>query len=144
MCKYPVKKMMGVICAIVCALSVAVPCSATNVTTPEDITLELRMTNINDALCTFTVKGGKATATVDVTGKRGAEKCKIFLAIQEKRGSSWVTVDSWSATEEGRNALLTKSINTVAGKTYRAQTTVTVWLNQKAESKTITTAGKTA
>ena len=110
----------------------------------KDGVIELRMTNINDAQCAISVKNGTAAASANVGGKRGAEKCKIVLKIQEQQGSRWVTLDSWTVEEDGRNASINGSVDAKSGKTYRAQATVTVWLDGKAESKTITTTGKTA
>ena len=128
-----------------CVLSPACfPCLSLDVTTPEDHGIELRMTNINDAQCALTVKDGKAAARVEVGGKRGAEKCKIVLKIQVKQGTSWVTVDSWTVEKDGRNASIEESVKTESGKTYRAQATVTVWIDGESESKTITTTGKKA
>ena len=113
-------------------------------TSPEDNAIELRMTNINDAQCTITVKNGNAAASAKVGGKFGAEKCKIVMEIQVQQGTRWVTVDSWTVEKDGRNASLNESVKTESGKTYRAEATVTVWLDGKSESKTITTTGKTA
>ena len=102
------------------------------------------MENINDAQCVLTVQNGKASASASVTGRRGAERCKIVLEIQKKQGSQWITVDSWSVEKDGRNANLSKSVQAKKGTTYRAKVKVTVWLDGKSESKTITTSGKTA
>ena len=102
------------------------------------------MTNINDAQCVLTVKDGKAAARAEVGGKRGSEKCKIVLKIQVQQGTRWVTVDSWTVEKDGRNASIEESVKAESGKTYRAQATVTVWLDGKSESKTITTTEKTA
>ena len=46
--------------------------------------------------------------------------------------------------EDGRNASLSKSVEAEKGTTYRAKAEVTVWINGKSETKTITTTGKTA
>ena len=100
--------------------------------------------NINDAQCVLTVKDGKAAARAEVGGKRGSEKCKIVLKIQVQQGTRWVTVDSWTVEKDGRNASIEESVKAESGKTYRAQATVTVWLDGKSESKTITTTEKTA
>lgn len=144
MCKNKFRKAMSLICAITCVLSLSVPCMAADVTSPEDNAIELRMTNINDAQCTITVKNGNAAASAKVGGKFGAEKCKIVMEIQVQQGTRWVTVDSWTVEKDGRNASLNESVKTESGKTYRAEATVTVWLDGKSESKTITTTGKTA
>ena len=62
----------------------------------------------------------------------------------EKQGSQWITVDSWSVEKDGRNANLSKSVEAKKGTTYRAKVKMTVWLDGKSETKTITTSGKTA
>ena len=144
MCKNKFRKVMSLICAITCILSLSIPCMAADTTSPEDSVIELRMTNINDAQCVLTVKDGKAAARVEVGGKRGSEKCKIVLKIQKQQGTSWITVDSWTVEEDGRNASIEESVKAESGKTYRAQATVTVWLDGKSESKTITTTEKKA
>ena len=138
MCKNKFRKVMSLICAITCILSLSIPCMAADTTSPEDSVIELSMTNINDAQCVLTVKDGKAAARVEVGGKRGSEKCKIVLKIQKQQGTSWITVDSWTVEEDGRNASIEESVKAESGKTYRAQATVTVWLDGKSESKTIT------
>lgn len=144
MCKHGLRKVLGWICAVACMFSLSAPCMAADVTTREDRGIELRMTNINDVQCALTVKDGNAAARVEVGGKRGTEKCKIVLKIQVQQGTRWVTVDSWTVEKDGRNASIEESVKTESGKTYRAQTTVTVWLDGKAESKAVTTTGKTA
>ena len=92
----------------------------------------------------LSIRNGKAAARVSVNGNRGAERSKIILEIQKQRGSQWVTVESWSVEEDGRNASLSKSVEAEKGTTYRAKAEVTVWINGKSETKTITTTGKTA
>ena len=134
------KQLLCLLCAVICTCALSSPCMADDISSIEDGVIEFRMTNINDAQCAISVKNGTAAASANVGGKRGAEKCKIVLKIQEQQGSRWVTLDSWTVEEDGRNA----SIDAKSGKTYRAQATVTVWLDGIAESKTITTTGKTA
>lgn len=132
------------ICAVACVFSLSTPCMAADVTTPEDCGIELRMTNINDAQCTITVKNGEAAASAKAGGKFDSEKCKIVLKIQVKQGTKWVTVDSWTVEKDGRNASIEEAVKAESGKAYRAQATVTVWLDGESESKTITTTEKTA
>lgn len=135
------RKLVSLICTIASVLSLSVPCFATEMTFTEDSVIESRMTNINDAQCTLTIKDGEAVASASVGGKRGSEKCKITVKIQVQQGTRWFSVDSWTVEKDGRNASIEGSVNAESGKTYRAQATVTVWLE---ESKTITTTGKTA
>ena len=137
------RQFLGFLCAVMCACFLAVPCFAADASAP-DPGISFYMENINDAQCVLTVQNGKASASASVTGRRGAERCKIVLEIQKKQGSQWITVDSWSVEKDGRNANLSKSVEAKKGTTYRAKVKVTVWLDGKSETKTITTSGKTA
>lgn len=47
-------------------------------------------------------------------------------------------MDSWTVTENGRNATIDEFVSTEKGKPYRAQAIFTVWIDGKAESQTIT------
>lgn len=116
MCNNKFKKVMSLICATTCILSLSIPCMAADTTSPEDSVIELRMTNINDAQCVLTVKDGKAAARAEVGGKRGSEKCKIVLKIQVQQGTRWVTVDSWTVEKDGRNASIEESVKAESGK----------------------------
>ena len=141
--KYIPKQFFGFFCAIICAFSLAIPGYAVELPDP-DTDISFYMENISDAQCVLSIRNGKAAARVSVNGNRGAERSKIILEIQKQRGSQWVTVESWSVEEDGRNASLSKSVEAEKGTTYRAKAEVTVWINGKSETKTITTAGKTA
>ena len=137
------RQFLGFLCAVMCACSLAVPCFAADAAAP-DPGISFYMENINDAQCVLTVQNGKASASASVTGRLGAERCKIVLEIQKKQGNQWITVDSWSVEKDGRNANLSKSVEAKKGTTYRAKVKMTVWLDGKSETKTITTSGKTA
>lgn len=138
------KQVSCLLCAIVSTIALSSPCMAADMPSTENAAIEIQMVNINDAQCAISVQNGTASASANVSGKRGAEKCKIVLKIQEQQGSRWVTLDSWTVEEDGRNASINGSVDAKSGKTYRAQAVVTVWLDGKSESKTITTTGKTA
>lgn len=101
------------------------------------------MENISDAQCVLSIQNGKVAARVNVNGNRGAERSKIILEIQKQQGSQWGTVKSWSVEENGRNVTLSKSVEAKKGTTYRAKAEVTVWIDGRSETKTITTTGKT-
>mgnify|MGYP005963982747 FL=1 len=79
------RQFLGFLCAVMCACSVAVPCFAADVAA-SDPEISFYMENINDAQCVLTVQNGKASASASVTGRRGAERCKIVLEIQKKQG----------------------------------------------------------
>lgn len=137
------QKILSVLCIALCVWTLSIPCLAAGTDTAKPI-IEVRMDNINDARCVMVVDNGKASARVNVTGRQGAEKCKINLKIQKQDGSNWVTVGSWEEETKGRNASMVKSIDTNKGVIYRANVTVTVWLDGKAETKTFSTTGKEA
>ena len=100
------RQFLGFLCAVMCACSVAVPCFAADVAA-SDPEISFYMENINDAQCVLTVQNGKASASASVTGRRGAERCKIVLEIQKKQGSQWITVDSWSVEKSESKTITT-------------------------------------
>lgn len=104
------KQLLCLLCAVICTCALSSPCMAADISSIEDGVIELRMTNINDAQCAISVKNGTAAASANVGGKRGAEKCKIVLKIQEEKGNRWVTLDSWTVEEDGRNASIHGSV----------------------------------
>ena len=138
------KQVPCLLCAVISTFALSSPCMAADMPSPENAAIEIRMVNINDAQCAISVQNGTASASANVSGKRGAEKCKIVLKIQEEKGNRWVTLDSWTVEEDGRNASARGSVDAESGKSYRAQAVVTVWLDGKSESKTVTTTSKVA
>ena len=90
-----------------------------------------RMTNIESAGCNLVF--------ARVTGVRGAEKCKIVLKIQEERAGRWYTVDTCTVEQDMSIATASSSVKAKQGVTYRAQATVTVWVDGASETKTVTT-----
>ena len=88
------RQFLGFLCAVMCACSLAVPCFAADAAAP-DPGISFYMENINDAQCVLTVQNGKASASASVTGRRGAERCKIVLEIQKKQGNQWMPI--WGA-----------------------------------------------
>lgn len=101
---------------------------------------EARMTLISECDCFISADGSMVYADASVSGYSGeATKCKITLSIQEKIGSSWKTVGTWSESQNSDTMLLSHSIKATKGHEYRAKATVTVWSGSRSESKTITT-----
>lgn len=98
-----------------------------------------RMTNIESARCNLSFEGEDVVASARVTGVRGTEKCKIVLRLQEKQGSRWVTLDTCTVEEDLFVASASISAKAEQGVTYRAQATVTVWVDGTSETKTVTT-----
>lgn len=130
-------------CILVCMSSLSVPCFAADAGSVPSF-IENRMTNISNARCAFNAKNGKASATVTVMGIPGATKCEINLEIQEKKGNSWATVDSWNTTQKGQSATISQSASVKKGTACRAVATVTVWAKGSPETKTVTSSEATA
>ena len=131
------KRLSSVAIAFICVLTLAVPCSAT-------IDSSARMTNIESAKCWVEIENGEVLAYAKVDGVSGVEKCKVVIRIQEKQGINWVTLDTRSEEAARYTVSASSSIKATKGTTYRAQATVTVWVNGISESKTVTTQGETA
>lgn len=107
--------------------------------------IELYMEYINDADCTFSISNGTATIHAWVRGQSGnSTKCQIVINLQERSGSTWKTVQTWSETQNGRKATVNASKNVTSGKSYRVTATVTVWNGSKSESKSLTSKTLTA
>lgn len=145
MLKKSMRRFSCMLCAIICMLSLSVPTFAAEMLqVPQIMDDNLRMDNIRTAQCSVVVESGEVAATARVTGRSEAEKCKITLKIQKQQGSLWVTVDTSTVEENDYRANASNSIKAERGVTYRAQATVTVWVNGISESKTVTTQGETA
>ena len=83
------RQFLGFLCAVMCACFLAVPCFAADASAP-DPGISFYMENINDAQCVLTVQNGKASASASVTGRRGAERCKIVLEIPALFVLNWL------------------------------------------------------
>ena len=94
---------------------------------------------LESASCKLTFEDGEAIARASVIGVRGAEKCKIVLKIQEERDGRWYTVDTYTVEQNMSIATASSSVKEKQGITYRAQATVTVWVDGVPETKTVTT-----
>lgn len=97
-----------------------------------------RMTNIESASCKLVFEDGEAIARASVIGVRGTEKCKVVLRIQEERSGRWYTVDTCTVEQDMSVASASSSVKEKQGVTYRAQATVTVWVDGVSETKTVT------
>lgn len=141
-------KLASGICLTVCLLTISVPQAyALNDTTSSAVQgdVELYMTYINDADCTFSISNGTAKINAWVRGQSGnSTKCQIVVNLQEKSGLSWKTVQTWSDTQNGRKATVNASQKVTSGKNYRITATVTVWNGSKSESKPMTSKTLTA
>ncbi|MGO5027786.1 MULTISPECIES: hypothetical protein [Agathobaculum] len=142
------KMLVSGLCLTACLLATNVPQAyALNDTTSSAVQgdVELYMTYINDADCTFSISNGTAKINAWVRGQSGnSTKCQIVVNLQEKSGLSWKTVQTWSDTRNGRKATVNASQKVTSGKSYRVTATVTVWNGSKSESKPMTSNPLTA
>lgn len=72
------------------------------------------------------------------------DHCKVVAYLQEKSGSTWKTVSTWTDESDGLRASVSKSKSVTAGKTYRAKAVVTAWSGSDSESATIYSSEETA
>lgn len=93
----------------------------------------------------FRISDGKATVKGWVTGQTGvADRCKVVAYLQEKSGTTWKNVATWSDESNGGRASVSEVKKVAAGKTYRAKAVVTAWSGSNSESETIYSSEETA
>ena len=86
----------------------------------------------------FRISDGIATAKGWVTGQPGvADRCRVVVYLQEKSGSTWKNIATWSDESDGGRASVSETKKVTAGKTYRAKAVVTAWSGEASETKTI-------
>ena len=96
------------------------------------------MLYIVDARCTLTVSGTTATVDAWVEGDSfDATKAKVVAELQEKNGSSWTTIATWTDTQNGSYASVYKTKAITSGNTYRVKAAVTVWEGTASETRTL-------
>ena len=93
---------------------------------------------IKRADCNFSIAGEIATVRGSVTGQTGvADRCRIVVYLQEKSGSTWKNIATWSDESDGGRASVFETKKVTAGNTYRAKAVVTAWSGGASETKTI-------
>ena len=103
------------------------------------------MLYIDDWKNDLTISGTTATAVCWVQGTIGqATKAKVVAELQEKNGSSWSTIATWSDTQNSDKASVKESKAVSRGKTYRVKATMTVWEGSLSETQTVYSTEKTA
>lgn len=135
------KSFTAAMCLAVCLAAFPVPQAAAVDVSAESGYSEImpKMEYILDADHNFTITNGVASMYALVRGNsEKVTKCQVTVELQEKGLLLWNTVDTWTATENGRRAELDISRTVTAGKTYRMVTTVTVWSGSDSETKTMT------
>lgn len=93
----------------------------------------------------FAISNGVATVKGWVTGQPGvADRCQVVVTLEEKSGTTWKTIATWSDESNGGRASVSETKAVTAGKTYRAKVVVTAWSGSKSETKTILSSEKKA
>lgn len=138
-----VKKVAAAICLSAAVLT-SVPAVAMAVTAGEPINQQTEnvtapyMLYIADARCTLSITGTTATVNAWVEGDSfDATKAKVVAELQEKDGSNWTTIATWSDTQNGSYASVYKTKSITSGRTYRVKATVTVWEGSASETRTL-------
>lgn len=100
---------------------------------------------IRNSNCNLIINGKTATVSSMVSGQPGVvDRCKVVVSLQEKVGSTWRTVATWTDDQDALRASVSETETVTSGRTYRAKAVVTVWSGSQSESKTIITIEKTA
>ena len=134
------KALLPVLCVSLCLCGGMIPSvSAVELSNPpgqEEIVpyaLYIRSKNLN-----FRISDGMATVKGWVTGQPGvADRCRVVVYLQEKSGSTWKNIATWSDESDGGRASVSETKKVTAGKTYRAKAVVTAWSGEASETKTI-------
>ena len=89
-----------------------------------------------DSESSLSISNRVATADCWVLGEKGsATKAKVVAELQEKSGSSWSTIATWTDTQNAYKASVYSSKTVTVGKTYRVKATVTVWKGSLSETQ---------
>lgn len=99
------KKILSVILAVIAAIS----CFSTATVFGQVVDNEIqpRMTYINSANPSFTIKGVKAYAAAAMTAKKSTS-LKIEMQLQKKSGDSYSPDTTWTATGSGTSLSISK------------------------------------
>lgn len=140
------RSLMAALCMVLCFAAFPVPQAMAAAPANEGANaLMPRMTYIYEAYHNFVISNGTAWIYATVRGDSGkVTKCEVSVELQEKRGSSWDTVDTWYTAVNGRSAEIDESHAVTNGKTYRMVATVTAWCGNNSETRTMTSEEYTA
>lgn len=101
---------------------------------------------ISGKRCSLSLSGGTVSVKAWVEGQAGVvTKTEVVVELQEKSGSTWKTLDTWSDAQNGsQRATASCTYTATPGRTYRAVATVTAWSGRLYETMTLTSEEKTA
>lgn len=140
--KTKMKKAVATICMGATVLTLAPAVSwAETATMPcnnqQESTISPYMLYINRAKCNLDTSGTTALVECYVAGNPiSATKAKIVAELQVKSGSNWLTVKTWTVTENDYEAIVDESYTITKGNTYRVKATMTVWEGSQSETQT--------
>lgn len=135
------KELLPVLCVSFClCCGGMIPTAyATQLPTPsqqEDVSPY--MLYLQDWGCTLSITRQTAYTYASVTGQKDiVDRCRVVVYLQEKFGSIWKTVATWTDESDGGRASVSETKTVTAGKTYRAKAAVTAWSGGTSETKTI-------
>jgi hypothetical protein len=102
------------------------------------------MLYIQRATSSLSISGTTATVDSSVMGSLGeATKAKVVAELQIKSGNSWITVETWTNTQNGYRASVYETFSVTSDETYRVKATVTVWEGSLSETQTVYSNEKT-
>lgn len=97
----------------------------------------LWMTNIGNIKNKLYVNGSHtATINCGVTGLSGVTKATISATLQRQSGSSWVNVQTWTASSASRSTSISKSKAVSAGTKYRVRAVFKAYKGGSPETRT--------
>ena len=137
------KALLPALCVSICLCAGMIP----NVSAVENVNSTIVTPcsmYITDAKVRFAIDKGIATIKASVIGQDGVDRCKVEVTLQEKVGSTWKIVGTWTDETGGVRASVSETKEVTAGKTYRAKVVVTAWSGSKSETKTILSPEKKA
>ena len=105
----------------------------------EEIAAEYKYTV--SASTNLSMSGEKAIASAKIIRKASADRVKVKMNLQKKKGDSWDTIETWGMSSLSRITYLKKT-KTISRGTYRVYTKFTTFTGNQSETKKIYSAEK--
>lgn len=86
----------------------------------------------------FSITGDIAYLTAETLADTNASSVYVSASLQRYKGGAWVTIKSWSKTQNGSYVSLSESLYVSSGYTYRLVTNHTTYFSGESESVTLT------
>ena len=138
------KKLLYILLAMVMTC-IAIPTLAAEITSGEDAGLIIteRFVKLSEAKAGISINNKTATCTGLAKAQDSSFKINITMRLQQKSGTSWNTISTWTGTGSGlTGARLNKTKNSLSSGTYRTSLYVSVFdcNNKFVESTTVNSA----